>query len=380
MGWSVNNRPTTVGGQISTPTGDIDTAHWSNETSTLPLRGAQDWNTDEYDPAVILHEWSHYFSDSFSRSDSPSGNHRLTDLLDLRLAFAEGLATAHGAILKGRSNVIDTAGPNQTGIFVFFRDIERDSAGQGGFFSEASMEELVWDLFDPKSQTPELDWEGPTLPPLPGVDGVELGYKPIYQALRGGYKDTRAFTSIFSFLHHLAAPYLADSALKATIGDQIVTLARGENIDLSTANQYEESPQQLYTVVPTDGTLVTTHGGGPHAGLLLTTRVDHDPLREGNKLDSSVFFRFSVSAAGMYNIEVKPSTEPSSAAGALSVEVNNGGLIAPAHASSGGSPVTIPMVLVPGDYTGSVSARVFSTITGTWVPGAVSFSIRITPK
>ncbi|HBC56115.1 MAG TPA: hypothetical protein DCZ03_03035, partial [Gammaproteobacteria bacterium] len=74
------------------------------------LLGAENLDTEEYDKAVILHEWAHYYEDVFSRSDSIGGPHAIGELLDLTVAFSEGFANAFSGLVRGDPQLLDSVG------------------------------------------------------------------------------------------------------------------------------------------------------------------------------------------------------------------------------------------------------------------------------
>ena len=132
------------------------------------LSGEPDVDTEEYDPQVVLHEFGHYLADVFSRSDSVGGQHGFGDVLDMRVAFGEGMATVFGAIVLGDPVYRDSFGVNQGDESYF--DLEDDEVLAEGWYSEASMWELGWDLYDGTSD--------------PG-DNVALGFGPIWDVMKG---------------------------------------------------------------------------------------------------------------------------------------------------------------------------------------------------
>src|SRR4030095_4674123 len=91
----------------------------------------------------------------------------------------------------------------------FAIDLEADDDLNEGWFSEFSVGEILWDLFDPANE--------------PG-DTVSLGFTPIYAAITStALKDTDALTSIFTFSDALRA---GTPAAAAGLDD----LLAGENI------------------------------------------------------------------------------------------------------------------------------------------------------
>ena len=49
-------------------------------------------DTDHFDAAVIVHEYSHFLEDVYGRSESPGGSHNGNGIIDPRLAWSEGWA------------------------------------------------------------------------------------------------------------------------------------------------------------------------------------------------------------------------------------------------------------------------------------------------
>jgi hypothetical protein len=310
IGWSILNKPNH--GPRNVNAGDLDGgAFYSSVDHTLYLSGLDNVDTDEFDAPLVLHEWSHYFQDSFGRLDGPGNAHDPGDKLDPRIAFNEGFATAHAAMLLGSHLYVDTSGANQRGVFTM--DLEQDSSGNSGYFTEDAVQELLWDLYDPVSPDPESDEEQEAaLPPdPPGTitlclacvvqDNVELPYRPFYRAMRA-QKTSRPFVTIFSYLKSL----LADPDVTAADRTNIGVLAKAENIDLTSADEYEMTPHDLYTVIPVTGDDVLVPGGGPFIGAALKTRTVNDPKGKGNKLWEHVFFKFRIETEGAYEIDVVP--------------------------------------------------------------------------
>ncbi|MEO8678604.1 MAG: PKD domain-containing protein [Vicinamibacterales bacterium] len=369
MAWSWKNQPSSV---INKPAGLIGTSHYASDEGTLYILGAENVDTDEYDSQVVLHEWSHYFEDKFSRSDSIGGTHTGGDRLDPRVAFGEGFATAFAAMLTNDPLYIDSKGAYQHAVAVL-TDVERDINNASGFYSEDAVIELLWDLFDGKAV--EADLEGGIAIP----DDVALGFAPIYHVMIDGERKTRAFTTIFSFLHALSAPYLADPGL-ALVAANIGALAHAENIDLANADEFElfntlaigaVQVGRLYTVVPPNGLPVSVSGPGPFAGQLLQTRITHDPGLDGNKLYSEVYVKFTIASAGTYRVQVSPA----SANNALFVTVNDGGKQTTNPTTTTGRTESVSLVLQPGTYTAAVSAQ--TPVGVKWFPVSAALTIQI---
>lgn len=165
--WSVNNRPT-VGDRSAEDleAGDIGSSFYTTGPGVIYLLGAANNDTDEFDQHVILHEWTHYLIDALSRSDSLGGSHSLSDKLDLRLAWGEGIATAIAAILLDDPEYRDSSGSNQSSEFFF--SVESPASSSIGWYSESTILSLIYDLYDTNAD---------------GFDNLSLGLLPIWQAL-----------------------------------------------------------------------------------------------------------------------------------------------------------------------------------------------------
>jgi hypothetical protein len=191
--WSASNRASV--GPLCPDTGDIGTSFYVSggqdectPQGLLPsgiyilgdfANGSGD--TDEFDQHVIAHEFGHYFEDRLSRSDSIGGDHGGGDRLDFRLAFGEGWGNAYAAISLNDPAYRDS----QQGVASDFGfNLETDDPTAEGWFSEFSVGEILFDIFDSAAD---------------GADAVALGFGPIYSVMTGPQVATRALTSIFPF-------------------------------------------------------------------------------------------------------------------------------------------------------------------------------------
>jgi len=178
--WSPENR-TVIGdktqGHIGTSAYDPD-----EDGGAIFLLGEEDRDTDEFDPHVILHEWGHYFEHQMSRSDSLGGLHSLNDRLDARVAFSEGWGNALSAILLNDETYRDSSGVSQR--FGFSFDLENRQINNPGWFSEASIGSVLYDIFDTQAEA---------------NDNISAGLAPLYSVITSEvYKDSPVFTTIFS--------------------------------------------------------------------------------------------------------------------------------------------------------------------------------------
>ena len=225
-------------------------------------------DTDEYDSHVIAHEFGHYFEDRFSRSDSIGGEHSIGARLDLRVAFGEGWGNAFGAMALGDPVYRDSAnGISGDGGF----ELEGNSTVAQGWFSEQSVGEILWDIFDSTQDS---------------GDNVALGFTPIYNVMVGAQVDTDALTSIFSFA----------TALRSANGSSaggIAGLLGREDIE-STPDDFgtgEDNTGGVFGTIPVYRNITL----GP-AGQLYVCSVA-TAGDEGNKLGNRQFLRFSNDAS-----------------------------------------------------------------------------------
>lgn len=236
--WSTVNKPTD--GAFCTSNGDIGTTFYTGGGTAAGnctpggdllagiyvLGDFVQGDTDEFDQHVISHEFGHYIEDRFSRSDSIGGTHGSADRLDLRVAFGEGWGNAYSAMVLADPVYRDSSAgiASESGF-----NLETDNMAVEGWFSEFSVGEVLWDLFDTVADA---------------GDQVSLGFPPIFAVLTGAQKDTDALTSIFSFA----------TALRAANGTQaagINALLTGEAISGSDAfGTGEANPGGSSTALP----------------------------------------------------------------------------------------------------------------------------------
>ena len=178
--WSENNK-TQIGNRAR---GQIGTSAFfpDEDDGVIYLLGEEGRDTDEYDQHVILHEWGHYFEHRLSRSDSLGGFHSLNDRLDPRVAFSEGWGNALSAIITGDPIYRDSGGTSQASGFSF--NIETGAISNPGWFNEASIGSVIYDIYD------EAEDES---------DNISAGLAPLYNVMSSeAYRDKPVFTTIFA--------------------------------------------------------------------------------------------------------------------------------------------------------------------------------------
>ena len=205
INWSVNN--VSVGGETSL--GQIGTSSYTSDNGEMWILGDANADTDEYDDHIIIHEWSHFFEDKFSRSDSIGGGHSAGDTLDIRVAFGEGFANGMSAIATDNPLYFDTSGFNQA--LGWNMNIESAPQENPGWFSEASVQRIMYDLYDSNNE---------------GSDQITLGFKPIFNTLIDKERNAKAFTSLFTFINALKSENSSESAYidQVVASEQISTI------------------------------------------------------------------------------------------------------------------------------------------------------------
>ena len=172
--WSPLN--TTVAGNLAA--GEIGTSFFASNTAGarfIYLLGKEGIDTDEYDSAVVAHEYGHYLQSAFSTSHSLGGSHGYPDKLDMTVAFSEGWGNAWAGISRNDPYYSDSFGLSQGSGFAFRLDIPATDTGRG-WYREDSIDASLYML------------------------STQQGFAPIWAALTGPMKTTQhALASIFSF-------------------------------------------------------------------------------------------------------------------------------------------------------------------------------------
>jgi hypothetical protein len=86
-------------------TSTSNSSYFAGASSTMFINGS-DADPDEFDPAVIAHEFGHYFQRWYSRTSNPGGPHDGRPA-DPNLAFGEGGASFLGSLITGSRYYID---------------------------------------------------------------------------------------------------------------------------------------------------------------------------------------------------------------------------------------------------------------------------------
>ena len=237
--WSTRNRPST---SINVAIGDIGTSSFtiSNGTPVIRILGAADNDTDEFDVHVVVHEFGHYFENQLSRSDSIGGQHSSRDRLDARVAFGEGWGNALSGMILDDPFYRDSSGAQQANGFSI--NVESNTHVSTGWFSEGSVQSILYDLFDDTDD---------------GADTASYGLAPIYGAfIDPAYRETAGFTTIFAFLEALANQAgITTSEVTALTAAQDISGTTGFGVGETNGGGFTDA-LPVYLTVPTDGTSV----------------------------------------------------------------------------------------------------------------------------
>jgi hypothetical protein len=256
-------------------------------------------DTDEFDTHVIAHEFGHYIEHSFSRADSQGGNHSLGNKLDLRVAMSEGWGNAFSGMVFNdpvyRDSRITNGAPQG-----FSFNVSSPDTTSTGWYSEGTVQYVLWNLF--------------------GGSSANVGFAPIFRALKGKQKTTPAFTSIFTFLD-------AIETVSPSSAGAITALANSSGINsvdpfaVGETNDGGDS-----TVLPVYNTFTP-----PTMNVCSTL-----PAGEGgyNKLGNRKFFKIVTAASGIVSVSLTATsgsgvaaTDPDFllwSAGALRIDGTNG--------------------------------------------------------
>ncbi len=292
--WSINNRPSNT---INDATGDIGTSSYTRlgGVSTIRILGAANNDTDEYDTHVVVHEFGHYFEDRLSRSDSPGGSHSISSRLDSRLAFGEGWGNAFSGMILGSPVYRDVSGDAQNVGFAFsveadLTDRPTGTQREGGWFNEASVQQILYDIFDSTDD---------------GADTISGGLAPIYNAFTDtAYTGNSNFTTIFQFANRVRNEAAVNAA-------QLDTLLAAEDVNTTDPRGVGETNDgglaqilPIYKVVTQGGGAVTVCSTAEANG----TPVDASSVR--NKHGVREFLTLTLNASGSVTMTATETSGP----------------------------------------------------------------------
>ncbi len=316
--WSPDNRA--VDGDETA--GEIDNTFFRRtgiDNREILLLGAEDADTDEYDRHVVIHEWAHYFEDALARADTIGGPHTQGDRLDPRVAFSEGWGYAWSGIATGNPVTRDSLGIAQSTGFEI--NVESNSNQNPGWYSEGSVQSIVYDVVDAASD---------------GVDAVSLGFAPVYELLTGASAASAPPITIFTFVTLLKQQQPAEAAnIDAIVAGQDI-VGTGMDIYGSTETNDAGNPDDVLPVysslaVGGGAVEVCSLGGGTGFGTY-------------NKLSVRRFLRLNIATQGVY--EITASGPANSDPDYVLHSIGSLGL----YQDQTGTTESNPIQMSPGDY------------------------------
>jgi hypothetical protein len=283
--WSVNNSSTQGTGTLDEDIdiGELGSAFYRGDIDSLFLRGKDGDQIDEFDDHVIVHEWGHYFEDTFSRSDSIGGSHGFNDRLDPRLAFGEGFATALSGMALDNPLYCDTFW-SQGNLRGFSIQLESEpTLSFAGWYNEESITKVLYDLWDTN---------------IDGNDSSSIGFGAIFDVMVGEQSTTSAFTTIFSFAEAIKAAGTGQNPfIDAVLASENIAAAgidRWGSTETNNAGSGDSLP--VYTTIVPNGTPIN---------ICSNSEFDEvGPQATGNKLNEHVFLRMNVAARQRYTFNI----------------------------------------------------------------------------
>jgi hypothetical protein len=226
----------------------------------------------------------------------------------------------------GQNVYVDAFGAGQARSFSF--DLEQRPSRinpNPGWFNEESLQSLLYDLFDNGRDVPPGQPLGSVV-----VDDLALGFAPIWAALTGEQRSTRALTSVFPFVHAIKTARASDAplvdSLTSTQRIAPITDAFGTGQSNYGVPTQQRSQQEVGADFNTVYTAVTVGG----AAVNVCSLDDYTSALTGaeNKLASRRFVRFNVTAPGVHTITARAVTPiPAAADPDMRLHVGQGQII-----------------------------------------------------
>jgi hypothetical protein len=171
----------------------------------------------------------------------------------------------------------DTYGSRQANGFNF--NVESDAKNNTGWYSEGSIQRILYDIYDSNNE---------------GSDTLNLGFTPIHKVFTGQEKTTPVFTSVFTFMTYLKD----ENPAEETAIDSII-----ESEDIATitdiygsgrTNLNDETPLYVDLDVGSSVNVCPSYTYG-----------------EYNALGNRKYVRFNITDAANYTVTVKKSNDAS---------------------------------------------------------------------
>jgi hypothetical protein len=200
----------------------------------------------------------------------------------MRVAFSEGFANAFSAMVLNEPLYSDSLGSQQSRRFSF--SMESNATSPAGWYNEASIQSVAWDLYDAA---------------IDGSDNVALGYKPLYEALTGPLRTGPALTSVYPFVTDLKG----QAGAPVTAIDTLVT---SQGIHVKDAwGTSETNDGSLPRVLPLYAQLTLNGGAQSVCGTTVVGTY--------NKIGNRSFLRFSIAAARAVTVRAQYTSTGSTA-------------------------------------------------------------------
>jgi Family of unknown function (DUF5719) len=324
-------------GNINYAQGLIGTTTFNVGNNTAVVLGdrndhGNDSDSDEFDDAVILHEYAHLLAVKFSRDDSPGGNHMLGDMLDPRVAWSEGWANFFSSVVRNDPIWRDSRGPNGQNILRYDLEDNVPAGDRPGYWSEASVDTILWDLYDDHDD---------------GADDVQYPFAEIWKAFVELRNDS--FVYLPYFLEH----FINDNPSAA---DPIRNIVQSRSIDF----QPNVRPSVAY---PFPNPM--------NVGTAVTGFVDSLTRRRGNLATSSHFYSFSTTGgAASIRLEITgpgPGGNPTANDLDLFLMDVNGRIIERSDSGSNGQSERIALKVPEGTYVVEIRSYYTRAETGGFV-------------
>jgi hypothetical protein len=337
--WSQNNDESV----LSKLTGGlIKTTFFNLATNTAYVLGDRGSDSDEFDDSVILHEYAHMLAARFSRDDSPGGPHMTGDTLDPRLAWSEGWANFFSAAVRGTATYLDSKGPGVPSVRFDLED-NVPPGDRPGYWSEASVGGLLWDLVDENADKDDL---------------AQLPFASIWAA----------FTDLRN-VRYVYLPFFLESFLARNPGssEALRTMVVARSIDF----QPEVRPSVVNPFPRPIGTGLNEFKQG---------RVDSLTSRRTNLSNSAHFYSFTTTggtATITLNIEGLGGGNPNSNDLDLFLYDGNGRRLEISDRALNGQPELINLVIPAGTYYLEVRSFYLLAETGTMVFNAGDYRLTV---
>ena len=284
--WSPDNRPST--GNDSE--GDISSSKYLVSQRAIYILGFEDNDTDEYDRPVIQHEFMHYLESELSRSNNLGGLHSLEGTMDFRVAYSEAFATGFATAAVGNPIYYDTLSKNQQAVSAYSseKDLSEQEIGQRrlnivpGWFSEASITNLIYDMVDDAT---EAD------------DELALGPLALLAAINSpNFKESQAFSSIYLLIDTLQKQQPGIGNALESMSTRVSIFGQGAFGEGETNDGGSSIVLPIYRDLPLNGSTQR----------VCTRAYENDKY---NNLEARRFLTFSLNRSGQYRVLIETTSQ-----------------------------------------------------------------------